>query len=152
MLVFATLAGCSKSTPTNELEELLTYKNSYVGDNSAVVNIINRLPAHEYLDGFELQTSQEPYGIVIHYKNFEQKPIKLDDNSSSNAPIDEVLKGNAMILFSLIKNAEIITFNVDGYETILFDRDKLSNNDDILLDSITEDVPSLQNFIESYIK
>ena len=103
MLVLVGLVGCGRSTNTSELSELLSYKNSYVGDNSAVSNIISRLPAHEYLDGFELQTSQEPYEITINYKNFDKKMVKLEDDSMLNASLTEILKGNAMIYYHLLK-------------------------------------------------
>ena len=150
MLVLFGLVGCGKSSNTSELRELLTYKNSYVGDNSAVSNIISRLPAHEYLDGFELQTSQEPYEITINYKNFDKKMVKLEDDSMLNASLTEILKGNAIIILSLIKNAEIVNFNVEGHDMIIFDRATLSNNYGNTLDSITEDESSLQDFIKTY--
>ena len=150
MLVLFGLVGCGKLTNTSELSELLTYKNSYVGDNSAVSHILWRLPAHEYLDGFELQTSQEPYEITINYKNFDKKTVKLDDDSTSNASLNEILKSNAMIILSLIKNAEIVNFNVEGHDMIIFDRATLSNSYGNTLDSITEDESSLQNFIKTY--
>ena len=150
MLVLFGLVGCGKSSNTSELSELLTYKNSYVGDNSAVSNIIWRLPAHEYLDGFELQTSQEPYEITINYKNFDKKMVKLEDDSMLNASLTEILKGNAIIILSLIKNAEIVNFNVEGHDMIVFDRTTLSNSYGNTLDSITEDESSLQNFIKTY--
>ena len=150
MLVLFGLVGCGKSSNTSELSELLTYKNSYVGDNSAVSNIIWRLPAHEYLDGFELQTSQEPYEITINYKKFDKKMVKLEDDSMLNASLTEILKGNAIIILSLIKNAEIVNFNVEGHDMIIFDRATLSNNYGNTLDSITEDESSLQDFIKTY--
>ena len=150
MLVLIGLVGCGKSTNTSEVSELLTYKNSYVGDNSAVSNIIWRLPAHESLDGFELQTSQEPYEITINYKDFDKNTVKVEDGSTSNASLNEILKGNAMIILSLIQNAEIINFNVEGHDMIIFDRATLSNDYGNTLDSITEDESSLQNFIKNY--
>ena len=127
MLVLVGLAGCGKSTNTSELSELLTYKNSYVGDNSAVSHILFRLPAHEYLDGFELQTSQEPYEITINYKDFDKNTVKLEDGLISNTSFNEILKGNAMIILSLIQNAEIINFNVDGHDMIVFDRERAAH-------------------------
>lgn len=149
MLTLLGLVGCKQSTP---MAELLNYKGSYVGDNSAIGNIIERLPAHEYLDGFELQTSQEPYEITINYKNFDEATIELEDGSTPKVSSNEILQSNSMIILSLVTNAEIINFNIENQETITFDRATLSKNHVDTLDSISEDLSSLQNFIKSYAR
>ena len=109
MLLSFVLVGCGK--PTN-MTELLNYKGSFVGDNSAVGHIIELLPAHEYLDGFELQTSQEPYEVTINYKSFDEATVELEDGSTSKVALNEVLQGNSMIILSLVTNAEIVNFNI----------------------------------------
>ena len=147
MLTLLTLVGCKQSNP---MTELLNYKGSYIGDNAAVGHIIERLPAHEYLDGFELQTSQEPYGITINYKNFDEATIELEDGSTSKVSLNEILQSNSMMILSLVKNAEIVSFNIENQETITFDRATLSKTYGNTLDSISEDLSSLQNFIKSY--
>lgn len=40
----------------------------YVGNASAVGKLTGLLPLHEYGNGMELQTKEEPYGITINYK------------------------------------------------------------------------------------
>ena len=55
-----------------------------------------------------------------------------------------------MILLSLVTNAEIVSFNLENQETITLDRATLSKNYGNTLDSISEDLSSLQNFIKSY--
>ena len=147
MLTLLTLVGCKQSNP---MTELLNYKGSYIGDNAAVGHIIERLPAHEYLDGFELQTSQEPYGITINYKNFDEATNELEDGSTSKVSLNEILQSNSMMILSLVKNAEIVSFNIENQETITFDRATLSKTYGNTLDSISEDLSSLQNFIKSY--
>ncbi|WP_235070763.1 DUF4825 domain-containing protein [Turicibacter sp. TJ11] len=147
MLTLLALVGCKQSNP---MTELLNYKGSYIGDNAAVGHIIERLPAHEYLDGFELQTSQEPYGITINYKNFDEATIELEDGSTSKVSLNEILQSNSMMILSLVKNAEIVSFNIENQETITFDRATLSKTYGNTLDSISEDLSSLQNFIKSY--
>ncbi|MBQ1274796.1 MAG: DUF4825 domain-containing protein [Cellulosilyticum sp.] len=146
-LILLVLVACGKSSSTTEL---LNYKDSYVGDNSAIGNIINLLPAHEYLDGFELQTTQEPYTITINYKDFNGMTIKVDNGKTQKASLDQILQGNSMVIFSLIQNAEIIHFNIEGYDIVSFDRVTLSDNFGSNLDSISKDESSLQNFINSY--
>ncbi|MDE5977875.1 MAG: DUF4825 domain-containing protein [Turicibacter sp.] len=148
MLILVSIAGCGKSS---YVTELLNYKDSYVGDNSAISHIIERLPAHEYLDSFELQTSQEPYEITINYKTFNKATIELENGSTSEASLREILQGNAMIILSLVKNADVINFNVGDQETITFDRVTLSNTYGNPLERISEDTQSLQNFIKTYI-
>lgn len=147
MLTLLALVGCKQSNP---MTELLNYKGSYIGDNAAVGHIIERLPAHEYLDGFELQTSQEPYGITINYRNFDEVTIELEDGSTSKVSLNEILQSNSMILLSLVTNAEIVSFNLENQETITFDRATLSKNYGSSLNHISEDLSSLQNFIKSY--
>lgn len=147
MLTLLALVGCKQSNP---MTELLNYKGSYIGDNAAVGHIIERLPAHEYLDGFELQTSQEPYGITINYRNFDEATIELEDGSTSKVSLNEILQSNSMMILSLVKNAEIVSFNIENQETITFDRATLSKTYGNTLDSISEDLSSLQNFIKSY--
>ena len=147
MLTLLALVGCKQSNP---MTELLNYKGSYIGDNAAVGHIIERLPAHEYLDGFELQTSQEPYGITINYKNFDEATIELEDGSTSKVSLNEILQSNSMMILSLVKNAEIVSFNLENQETITFDRATLSKTYGSTLDSISEDLSSLQNFMKSY--
>lgn len=59
--------GCGNSTVSKEttdeskvnLTTVLKYKDSYVGDNSAVTNIVNNLPANIYNEGIELQTASK---------------------------------------------------------------------------------------------
>ena len=147
MLTLLALVGCKQSNP---MTELLNYKGSYIGDNAAVGHIIERLPAHEYLDGFELQTSQEPYGITINYRNFDEATIELEDGSTSKVSLNEILQSNSMMILSLVKNAEIVSFNIENQETITFDRATLSKTYGSTLDSISEDLSSLQNFMKSY--
>ena len=79
IIVSLSLIGCvGNSTKTShqkmetisqvKIDDLLKYKGSYVGDNSAVGNIIAKLPANNYNEGFSLQTDKEPYGIIVNYK------------------------------------------------------------------------------------
>ena len=41
---------------------------------------------------FELQTSQEPYGITINYRNFDEATIELEDGSTSKVSLNEICK------------------------------------------------------------
>ena len=79
MTIFSfSLVGCNdqatqKSEPyiedftQVEFEKLMKYRDSYVGDNSAVINIVTGLPGNRYNPSFNLQTQKEPYEIAINY-------------------------------------------------------------------------------------
>ena len=110
-------------------EQLFEYRTAYVGDNSAVANIVRLLdfPQGATYDHFELKTSSEPYGVDVYfsvtsevksayetveaYFNATPEP-KAVYNTSESKNID-VFRENACIMFSLIENADQITFCLD---------------------------------------
>ncbi|MDC2864202.1 DUF4825 domain-containing protein [Bacillus sp. BP-3] len=57
------LSRCSLNADSKT--DLFQYKNSYVGDNSAVGNIIKQLAHNKELNQISLETKKEPYGIII---------------------------------------------------------------------------------------
>ena len=63
LLVISVASGCN--TKTNE-EDVFQYKNAYVGDNSAVINIVNHSMQSEKFKGLELKTKEAPYGIILN--------------------------------------------------------------------------------------
>ena len=65
LLVLLLLSGCN-SNDRNINNDIFQFKDSFVGDNSAVGNIVNQLPGAEKLNGFELKTNEEPYGIILN--------------------------------------------------------------------------------------
>ncbi|XTR38664.1 DUF4825 domain-containing protein [Paraclostridium tenue] len=155
--------GCEKTKNAKEdsneskisVDKLLEYKDSYVGNNSAIGNIISNLPANIYNKKFELQTKSKPYEINIDYKDFEDTYVKFEDNTSITIPFSEAIKKNAMILLSLVKNADIINFNFENGTDITYKRDELvdayKNDYGVNLEKITNDKSSLENFIKNDI-
>lgn len=99
LLVMLFLSGCN-SSDTNKNNEIFQFQDSFVGDNSAVGNIANQLLGAEHLNGFELKTNEEPYGIILNYnwKGSEQE-------------YNESVIHNATFLFALVQNVDWITFN-----------------------------------------
>ena len=97
LLAILVLSGCNKSI--ND-EDLFNYKGSYVGDASAVGNILNNLPVTGYTQDFELKTEEAPYGIVLNY-----------DGSESVAEQKEIIIYSATYLFALIQNVEWVQYN-----------------------------------------
>ncbi len=116
-----------KNTSKVETYDLIKYKGTYVGDNSSVGNIIKNLPANEYSAGFSLQTSKEPYEITVNYKTNENLGEENYNKFWKDKKVEELLEKNAVILLSLIPNAEIIKFNVDniGEESYKYNRKNL---------------------------
>lgn len=96
------LYGCNSN---NKNEDIFQFKDSFVGDNSAVGNIANQLRSGENLKGFELKTKEKPYGIILNY-----------DWLASEQDYKETAIYNATFLFALVQNAEWITFNFDNQE------------------------------------
>nr|WP_239094276.1 DUF4825 domain-containing protein [Bacillus sp. B15-48] len=113
-MILLFLNGCSSDNANNDLFQ---YKNSYVGDNSAVVNIVIHLQGADYFNGLELKTKEEPFGIVIKYDWLE-----------SEFNYQETVINNASYLFALIQNVEWVTFNfemVDSMEEYKITRQNL---------------------------
>ena len=102
LLVVSVASGCN--TKTSE-EDVFQYKNAYVGDNSAVINIVNNSMQSDNFRGLELKTKETPYGIILNY-----------DGSESENNDKRTVIYNATYLFALIQNAEWITFNFDHQE------------------------------------
>lgn len=99
------LSGCQSSKPN---EDLFHYKGSYVGDNSAVGNILQQLRSGEEVERFELITKSEPYGVVITYSDYAEM---------SEKSVKQTVLYNATFLFALIQNVDWITFNFgDDYQ------------------------------------
>ncbi|WP_186673825.1 DUF4825 domain-containing protein [Sporosarcina sp. BP05] len=102
LLIMLFLSGCNTN---NKNGNLFQYKDSFVGDNSAVGNIANQLRSGENLEGFELKTKEKPYGIILNYDWLE-----------SEQNYKETAIFNATFLFSLVQNVDWITFNFDNRE------------------------------------
>ena len=102
LLVILIVSGCNT---TNEKEDIFKFKDSFVGDNIAVGNIVNQLQGAEHFKWFELETKEKPYGIILNY-----------DWSESEQNYKKTAVFNATFLFTLVQNAEWITFNFDNQE------------------------------------
>lgn len=102
MLAALFLYGCSTG---DKKEDIFQFKDSFAGDNSAVGNIAHHLRGSEHLEGFELKTKEKPYGIILNYDLLESEQY-----------YKETAIYNASFLFSLVQNAEWITFNFDNRE------------------------------------
>lgn len=108
-------AGLLANPVKNTVEDprrqpLLLYRTQYIGDNAAVGNLVSLLDFPENLqyDGVELYTSEPPYGLTIYFKTDTETR-----DSYSGVLNQDPLKQNAVLLFSLIENADTISFTLD---------------------------------------
>lgn len=94
-------------------EKFLEYKTEYVGDASKVGNIIYLLdfPENVNYSYFELHTENVPYGITVYLKT----DTKTKDYYAE-AVNQASFKKNAIIMFSLIENADYINFDLNDGE------------------------------------
>ncbi|OCA83929.1 DUF4825 domain-containing protein [Pseudobacillus wudalianchiensis] len=101
--IFLFLNGCHSSV---EKEDMFQFKNSYVGDNGAVGHITRQLPSPkgEHISGLELKTTEEPYGIIVNYRNKE-----ITEEIEKN--YKETALYNATFILALVKNADWVKFN-----------------------------------------
>lgn len=105
MLMATLLLGCSMEEK-QPFESLLSYKESYVGDASAVGAIVRELPGSETFNGMALQTGEKPYGITLKYNILAGE---WEDINSQN-----LMMYNAASLFALVHNVDNITFVLEG--------------------------------------
>lgn len=105
ILIIALTVGCT----TNQEEPfstLLSYKNSYVGDATAVAGIIAELPGRNAYSGIMLHTSDKPYGITIKYDITKEGWVNENEQN--------LMMYNAASLFALIHNVDTITFLLEA--------------------------------------
>ncbi|MEE6131728.1 DUF4825 domain-containing protein [Bacillus sp. 1780r2a1] len=101
--VLLLLNGCSSANTTKNLFE---FKDSYIGDNSAVVHIVHQLLHEEEFKKLKLQTKKQPYGIHLTY----------EDISGADNEREKVAIYNATFIFALIQNVDWIIFQFDNAE------------------------------------
>lgn len=123
LLLVLIVSGCNSKIRDEEpldiklgyTDDLFKYKDAYVGDTSAVGNIVSRLKNADQFKGFELKTDKKPYGIVLNYSL-----------EKSEQDYKGIVLYNATFLFTLIQNADWITFNFESEEYTIT-KEKIKN-------------------------
>ena len=87
------------------IDNIIKYKNKYLGNNSNTGNLINKLPLSEYGYVFEIDSSKLELKIDYHTTDWYIK---------ENLYLEKSLLYNAVSIFSLIENVDKITFNFSG--------------------------------------
>jgi hypothetical protein len=144
------LTGClSKQDPSvhsfsHVAEKLLKHKTAYVGDNSKVVNLIGSLPYADLRLEVSLQTGSVPYGITV---NYDLRGVNYD-----TAEIKSALLDNAVLMFALIDNVDVITFKViEPHQTFEYQflRTELQTYFDRDLREYAKDVNNLEALLKN---
>ena len=124
-------------TPFNRdksgIDNIIKYKNKYVGNNFNDGNLISNLPLSEY--GFVFEIDLENLGLIIDYHI-------TDWYINNDYYLEKSLLYNTVSIFSLIDNVNEITFNFSGktYKVNRSQTEKLyPNYDDIVGSNINKD-------------
>jgi Domain of unknown function (DUF4825) len=134
------LSGCSLNAESKT--DLFQYKDSYVGDNSAVGNIVKQLAHNKELKQISLQTNKEPYGITLDYNDLDATKVDKE--------MKETVISNSTFLFALIKNVDWITFNFPDQEFTVT-KEKLQTWYGTKLNKF-ENEKDVQNLIQEHLK
>ena len=87
------------------IDNIIKFKNKYVGNNSNDGNLINNLPLSEY--GYTFEIDSENLGLKINYHI-------TDWYIKDNLYLQKSLIYNAISIFSLIDNVEYIEYQFTG--------------------------------------
>ncbi|MBD8034078.1 DUF4825 domain-containing protein [Solibacillus merdavium] len=139
LLVLNVLSGCSQNADSKA--DIFQYKNSYVGDNSAVGNIVNQLNHSNELKQISLHTKEQPYGITLEYNDITAK--------NADKEMKKTIIANATYLFALIQNVDWVTFKFSTNEFTVTKTEVqhwYNNN----LDGL-ENEEDLKNLIKGYL-
>ena len=132
-------------TPFNRdksgIENIIKYKNQYVGNNSNDSHLIDDLPLAEY--GYVFEIDSENLGLTIDYH-------VTDWYVNENHYLEKALLYNSISIFALIDNVVEITFNFSG-NTYTVDRKQINelypNFKDIVDNGINQD--NFNKYLES---
>jgi len=92
------------------LSKFLEHRNKYIGNASNAGNLLNKLPYGRVKEGIELDTAGKPYKITINYRVDDIEATNEDNDTLKN--VIPTLQNNALIIFSLIENVDIVKFNI----------------------------------------
>ena len=132
------------------IDNLIKYKNKYLGNNSNTGNLINSLPLANYGYAFEIDGTN----LIINY-------YMTDWYYNDNLYVNKALIYNSVSLFSLIDNLDNITYNFSGSSYYLNRNNivdnypnysKILNNDEINKNTFNKYVENMMNddsFIEN---
>lgn len=107
------MSGNKLVTEQYDAENLYKFKSPYIGDASNVSNLLNTLPLNSYKGKIQLATESKPYGLSVDYNMTDYKSTGMNTEAKEGT-IEKTLLSNSSILFSLIDNLDIISYNIEG--------------------------------------
>ncbi|MBS4174932.1 DUF4871 domain-containing protein [Bacillus sp. FJAT-49736] len=131
-----------------EIEKLIPFRESYVGDNSAVVGILRQLPGKNFLKEVSLSTKQEPYGIHAQYSGRTKDFETYWENENG----ERIFLYNATTLFILVQNVDEVTFDVktkEGIHSFQATRKELENFYGMKLRDLSKHQTQWENVLKS---
>ena len=123
LVIFTFLTSCESNNEGNtnnaqeiSLTNLMKYKDSDVGNNFAVFNILSKLPGALYVKQISLQTQSPPFDISVDYGLRQDTNVKESDLNEywNEKNTEKIFLGNATTLFILIKNVSKINFSINN--------------------------------------
>ena len=123
--LFSLLVGCDSVLEKEKKEPvdvLMDYKDTAVGDATAVSHTSYILPAGEHVKQIALQTKETPYEITIDYGVKEDSDTTVEDfeNEWDENNTKRALLNNAIAFFILVNNVDVVHFNVETETPVSF--------------------------------
>ena len=100
------------------IDNIIKYKNKYIGNNSNTGNLIKSLPLSEY--GYVFEIDSKELGLTIDYHI-------TDWYINENYYLEKSLIYNSVSIFSLIDNVQYIKYNFSG-NTYTVKRENIENS------------------------
>ena len=102
------LADAAAYVSVGRADDLYQLRTPYIGNNVAVANVVGSFQLNEVLGPYtiELQTNQEPYGIILH----------LEQDLSSGIT-ERYLKEVSSLILALIDNAGYVAYTTPSEPT-----------------------------------
>ena len=117
------------------IDNIIKYKNKYVGNNSNDGNLISSLPLSEY--GYVFEIDNDNLGLIIDYHI-------TDWYINENYYLEKSIVYNSVSIFALIDNVNYIKYNFSG-RTYEINREIVENNFPHYQDIVKDDV-NKENF------
>ena len=117
------------------IDNIIKYKNKYVGNNSNDGNLIRSLPLSEY--GYVFEIDSKNLGLTIDYHI-------TDWYINENYYLEKSIVYNSVSIFALIDNVNYIKYNFSG-RTYEINRESVENNFPHYQDIVKDDV-NKENF------
>ena len=124
------LVACSEQ----EQQGVFAYKNTYIGDASAVRAVVEQVDGAAHFIQMELYTDLEPYGLQLYYEELTEAQMLA----------------NGTYLFSLIQNVDWVHYTV-GEQAYELSREQINDTYGIDVRNI-HDEAALRKLIEQLQK